>query len=236
MSVVAAMLLAAALQGDAVEITITLDCGSPCSDDEGSTRWERPLCTDYDFDEGLIENIERGDRSAIVLAEQRFAAATTYAQKQMLAAALLRRVRDDAPYWTELYEHAKNLVAWPRKNGELTPEFIAWCEARELPPDDYRRMIESAFIFAAGDPRARTLVRQALESDDVDIVRIVILYQLGTDMLPAIAKAIGRFPEDARSLASELAWWHSEAADEIAFRFLDDEEREDYRAAQRDEP
>lgn len=210
---------------------VTTNC-RPCSDDPPETVWDYPACDDEDLDVTLVANIERGDPSAIALAQRRHAAATTYAQKHSLAAALLGRVPDDTRYWNELYEHARNLVEQDQKLAE-------WCEKQGLPAQEYRWMAEVALAAVGEDPRSRTLLLKALQSDDFELVRSAVygfMDQRDDTALPAVAKALARFPDNASSIAQYLAWWRSEAADEIAFRYLDEEQRAEYREVKREVP
>jgi hypothetical protein len=212
-------------------LSLMSDC-RPCSKETPATVWDLPTCADYELDRTLLENIRRGDGSAAALAVRHYAAASTYAQKLRLAAALLRRVPDDSPYWSELYEHARNRV-------ELGTKLEAWCEAREIPHRDYRWMSELALGYVADDARSRPLLLKALESDDAELLRPAIqglMEQHDTMSLPAIAKVLERHPAVAASSAREFFWWRSAAADEIAFRYLDEEEREEYRRLQRELP
>lgn len=100
-------------------------------------------------------------------------------------------------------------------------------------------MANIALAYVAPDPRARPLLLKALESDDVDLVRTAIIgfiEQRDESVLPQVAKALERFPDDAPSIAEAFAWWRSTAADELAFRYLDDEQRAEYRELQRELP
>jgi hypothetical protein len=211
--------------------TYTTDC-RPCFHRAPETVWEFPHCEDYELDETLTESIERNDRSAIELAQRRYRGATTYAQKHRLAAALLRHVPDDSRYWNELYEPARNLVEKGEKLGE-------WCEAQKLSLDDYRGMANVALAYVAADPRSRPLLMKALESNDLDVVRTAIIGvvdQRDESALAAVAKALARFPEEAGGIVMNFTWFRSAAADELALRYLDDDQRAEYREIQRQIP
>ena len=209
---------------------LVLSCFSPpCTEELPSSVWSYPACTDYELDTALIESMQRGDRSALDLARQRYASATTYAEKHRLAAELLRRLPDDGIYWNELREHAQNALRFSAR-GEV---FERWCEERGFPPDDYEAMANSAFALAAEDPRARPMLLEALKNEDAWIFGSAILgfaKQRDESALPAIEEAL-RKREDVGTLAGLLAAYLSDAADRIAFLFLRAEDREEYERA-----
>lgn len=210
---------------------IILSCGAPCIDAPES-EWDRPACTDYDLDTALIEALERGDRSARDLLRQRFETTFTYNERHRIATALLRRVDDDSRYWKELVRHASIAVKFPQVDHEWTPEFVAWCAERSLDPEDYWYMAVGALSDASGDPRSRPLLLSALETDDEYLISTAawgLAGQRDESFLPAIDAALKRKSEDDSSLVLALVLFTSAAADEIAMKYLDDEdERADY--------
>ena len=91
---------------------------------------------------------------------------------------------------------------------------------------------------AAADPRARPLLLRALKvRDDVDVIATAIAglsnHRDERD-LAAIKEALDANPDDAGHLATLLELFKSEAADQLAFRYMDAEQREwfaQYRAS-----
>ena len=214
---------------------ITLACGGPpCTGHPPESIWDDPACADYELDEALLSAIERGDRSALDLARRRHDSATTYAQKHRLAAGLLRRVPNDSVYWNELFQHAENHVRFAGAREQLEQ----WCAERDYPADDYWNMSWYALDKAAADPRARPLLLRALKvRDDVDVIATAIAglsnHRDERD-LAAIKEALDANPDDAGHLATLLELFKSEAADQLAFRYMDAEQREwfaQYRAS-----
>jgi hypothetical protein len=222
---------------DAVLRFDVTDCGliiATCLSTPPETMFDAPLCADEQADGLVLDAIAQHDPSAVALAQRRFETANTYAQKHKLAAALLRAVPNDVRYWNALYEHASNLVAFPRYE-----QFEAWCSERDLPAGDYYWMALDALRFISSDARALPLMLKTLACDDV-LLQAEGVTALGLHddprSLPAIERAIARAtnPDDRLLLAHGLASWKSIDADRVAFRFLDEEEREIYREQQQE--
>jgi hypothetical protein len=217
--------------------TITFTCSfKPCSDEDPASPFDEASCTDYEMNTTLIESMERGDRSATDLLRRRYAAAFTYGERHRIAGALLGRVPDDREYWSELAAYGADAIRFPYVEGEPAPEFVAWCAARALDPDQYHWMALRAFEGAAADRRGRGMVLQALESKDSALVQsalAAILEHRDESVLPAIEKALERFPEQAGWLAMWLGKLQSDAADRVALKFLPEGCVEEYREQQR---
>ena len=214
---------------------IIFSCGPPCVDAPDS-EWDRPACTDYDLDTALIEALESGDNSARDLLRRRFETTFTYNERHRIATALLRRVDDDSRYWKELERHASIAVQFPQVDNDWSPEFIAWCAERSLDPEDYWYMAVGALSNASEDPRSRPLLLRALETDDGYLVSTAVWGLTGQRderSLPAIDAALKRWSAEYSSLVMALALFTSSAADEIAMKYLDDEDARAEYAEQR---
>jgi len=139
-----------------------------------------------------------------------------------IAASLLRQIDDDSEYWNELYEHAENAVRFAKKPDELGRE--------------YESLALQALMRVMDDCRSRDLLIRALASNDRSIAGIAV-FGLGEQhdeaSLPLIEQAIRRSPEPSE-LASNLAAFHSHAADTIAMRYLLPSQIEEYKQS-RDE-
>lgn len=211
---------------------ITLQCNlAPCTDGRSESAFDLPECTERELNTTLIDAMERGDRSATALLQQRQKTAFTYLERHRLAGALLGRVPDDREYWNELREHTTNLIRFAYVAAEPSPEFIQWCTERDVDPDDYRGMAFNAMREAALDSRARPLFLRALITEDRVLIEEAITgfaLQHDESALPAIEKSIRRFADDVESLAMLLVYFQSEAADRLAYSLLDESDRETY--------
>lgn len=212
--------------------TITWACSlSPCRDGEPESEWDSPSCADYELDTILIEALDRNDASARDLLRQRFETTFTYFERHRIAGALLNRVDDDSRYWKELERHAAVVVRFPEVEGRVdwTPAFVAWCAERSLDPEDYWNMAFGAFSEASDDPRSRPLLLRALDTDSVDLLMTAIYgfaLQRGTSALPAIEAVLKR--KDVEELVLSLSAFLHPAADEIAMKYLDEDQRAIY--------
>lgn len=211
------LLLAAFLALPVAGEELVFNCSSPCAVDAApETRFDRPSCTEYDFDSALIESMRRGDSSARELLKQRHDTTFTDDERLRLAGALLRHVDDDRAYWDEIFLLATNAVMMK------SPEFP--------PPLNY-----GALDLAGTDPRGHDLLVRALESHDPTVVAGAIVgigRQNDESLLPAIEKALERFP--GQHLGYALYTFHSPAAEALAKRVLSAEEFEGFKQA-RDE-
>ncbi len=212
--------------------TITFGCTlSPCDDGQPESEWDSPSCADYELDTLLIDALDRNDPSARDLLRQRFETTFTYFERHRIAAALLNRVDDDSRYWRELERHAAIVVRFPEVEGPVdwTPAFVAWCAERILDPEDYWYMAFGAFSVASDDPRSRPLLLRALETDNVGLVMTSICgfaRQRDTSALPAIEAVLKR--KDVEELVLSLSAFLHPAADEIAMKYLDEDQRAIY--------
>lgn len=216
---------------DEVVTTAGCDGTSYCSSSDPTTPFDRPICAEYELNDTLIESLKHGDASAIGLLQRRYETTFTYYERHRIAGALLGRVMDDREYWKELSGHAANAIRFAYVDGKPSQDFLDWCQARNVDPEDYRWMTILALQTAAGDRRARPLVLAALESSDLDVVDVAIvgvLSQRDESFLPPIEKAIERFPHQAEQLAMRLVLMRSDAADRLAMKFIPEERREAY--------
>ena len=219
--------------------TITFTCAlKACSDTEPATPFEEASCSEYILNSTLIESAERGDRSAIALLGSRYENTFTYGERLRIAGTLLGRAPDDRRYWNDLAGLAGEALRFAYEGKEPPPAFVEWCALRGFDPDDYHWLMIRAFEILAADPRGRRLVRDGLQSKDNNIVQSAVLAAAvglrDESFLPAIEKVLERFPEDAEMIAMWLAWYRSDAADQLAFRFVPEERRDEYAEQQRD--
>lgn len=224
--------------------TITLSCGiSLCQERAPASLWELPSCSDYALNDALIAAMGHGDRSAAALLRSRYAQAATYAEKHMLAGALLRKVPNDSVYWNELFEHAGNAVRFSVGGTDHSDEFVQWCQERLYEPGDYSSMTLGAFDRVSGDPRSRALLLEAIERADSYLAALAVAglgAQRDTSALPAIERALQRYSEAGDEgvpyIALSLAAYANEQADQLAFRYLTAAEREEYLEARSPAP
>lgn len=201
-----------------------------CQEEPPQTPYELPLCNEYELNETLIELAKVGDRSAVELLQRRYETTIPYSERHRIAAALLGRVPDDRRYWNELEARAKDAIRFAHVDDEPPPAFVEWCQARGVDHEKYRWTLANAFLAAAPDPRARGLLREALETKDHDLFTsalVAILDLRDESFLPALERNIARFP-DRTEMALWLSSFGSEAADSVALKFLGDEDREVY--------
>ena len=209
---------------------IIFSCGSPCAD-EPESEWDRPSCDEYEMNDALIEALGRGDRSALALLQRHHDITRTYDERHRIAAALLRHVSDDSRYWNELATHAENAVRFAQVDEKYTDEFTEWCARRGWDADIYRDKALAALTLASNDRRSRPLLLRAMATDDVDLVSAAIAgfaSQHDETMLPLIEKTLTRLSDHASRLAFDLFGYGTDAADDLARRFLDETARESY--------
>jgi hypothetical protein len=210
-----------------------IGCGLPvfCRDEVPETRTSLPLCADLEVDSSVAEAIRGRDPAAIALARKRFESAFTYRQKHYLARMLLGTAGDDSVMWNELHEHATNAVRYVRSTRGLTPEYLKWAAERGLDPSDYYSVASRALSYISEDPRSRTLLHQAIATDDYDLISTAIFgfaSQKDLSALPVIEAALRRLPRRAHELASSLAEYKSREADALALKYLSGSRRESY--------
>jgi hypothetical protein len=212
--------------------SLRIACGaSACADTAPKSAWDWPLCTDYELDSSLIESIENGDRSAVDLARRRHDAAFTYREKHRLAATLLGQVPIDTAYWNELMECATNAVRFASREAEPSEDFVRWCAERDLDPDDYAGVTFVALGYVSSDHRAKSLLHDALKAPDYAVAWLAIegfAKQHDESVLPEIDRALEAFPDQRRDLAGALGDYRTDAADQLARKYLDDGDFEEY--------
>jgi hypothetical protein len=202
-----------------------------------ATPWDLPSCDDREFDNALIAQAETGDRSAVDLLQQRYATASTYAERIVIGAAVLGRARDDGAIWKDLAAYAEHAVEFHLDVDTSADRLAAWCAKHDCDPRKYDELLWQAFDDVAGDRRARALCLRALGSNDTNLLAKAIAglgRQHDAGSLPAIEKVLQRLPEDASMLASNLVVFESEAADALAMKYLNDEDRAEYEAERND--
>ena len=207
---------------------IVLSCGRPCNDEPPVTPYDLPLCVDYELHATWIEAAEKGDRSAAALLRTRYAQALSRYERHRLGAALMG---DDSQIWGELLAEAETCMHFPRREDELTPAYLEWAAAHAVPADEHWWASHSALGVIANDPRSHALLLQAVESEDLALAWTAVTglaEQRDTASLPAIERALQRFPDVASPMAFSLCLMVSPAADEVAMKYLDETTREDY--------
>lgn len=206
-------------------ITITFTCGMGlCSNEPPADRYGLPLCRDYEMNTTLIESAERNDRSSIALLRARYDAELTLAERHRLGSALLRKVSDDTAIWKELLSHAEIVLRFPElEPNEPTPEYRQWCAERNLDPGRYWSSALMALEFMGGDARSRDLLRRAIGTGSVPLLRTAILglaKQRDIESLPMIDAAIAAAKAEQQHLAVVLALFNDERANAIAKKYL----------------
>jgi len=203
--------------------------------------WDEASCSDYELDTALIEAAGHGDRSALALLEQRYGLAKTYRERHRIGIALLGRVADDSAIWNELTLHAENAIRFASDEPGPNKELEAWCAEHGYDADRYGDMAEDTLVSLMNEPRARPLLLRAAHSKRGFLAAIGIYGLCGQrdeSLLPQIDEALSKNDEalnknDHASLASALAAFHSEAADRIARKYLDEEDLESYHEERR---
>jgi hypothetical protein len=227
----AALLLLLAVSGPpeqaVVQEEITFTCSlKVCNDDPPSDLDDDfPQCSEYFLREALLESAPH-DPSALALLKQRYATAKPN-ERRNIAHGLLRRIEDDRPFWNDLYTLAEIAVRFPSGGAEPSPDFAQWCAARNVEPEPYWGLAISSLSDIVDDPRSHALLGRALASDNSDVVVLAIIgfgMQKDLTKLPAIDRAIARFPEKTRELAIYLAEYHDDRADAVAMKYLSDDD------------
>ncbi len=193
--------------------TITVGCGhTPCSEDPTETPYDLPLCTDYAMNDAWIEAARNGDSPAVALLRARYAETRSLREQHRIAAELFGRMHD-ADVWNTVSTEAAICVRWPRVDGETPASFAQWCNERGLPAEDVWWTSFDALMAIAGDRRSRTLLLAAIETDDADLADAAmwaLVQQRDEAALPAIERALKRFPD--RAPAPEDIDWPALAA------------------------
>ena len=211
---------------------VTLSCGGPmCQDSPPSTRYDMPLCSDYELNSALLETAASGDRSALVLLQSRYSETLSYFERHRIGVALLGKVEHDSAILRELLEEAQLCVRFPHNDYELSPEFLEWCATAGVPADEHWNLSSNALSAISNERRALPLLHKAIGSTDLTVATIALLGlcdQRDQASLPVIERAIKRFPDDTY-LVHALALFRSEAADAIAMKYLQEDQMEEYR-------
>lgn len=206
---------------------ITLTCGSPCVPKPAS-RWERPACEEYNFNDALIQSLERGDRSAGELLARRYETTAAIPERHRIAGALAKNGHRSDAMWDDIAKHAANALRFRHQDESLT----AYCAEQGCDADTYYYDTAwNAFDIAARDPRGRALMLEALETDDTGLIASAIIglgEQHDESALPVIAKTLQRLIEVDHTLPLTLSRYKSAAADLIAFQYLNEDTRESY--------
>jgi Carboxypeptidase regulatory-like domain len=226
----------AALDFDAETESITLNCGSPCSDEryEGE---RRPTCVAWDLDGSLIEAAKRGDASSLQLLAKRFDWLDNHSERARIGAELLGRLADDSAVWRPLVAEAEEAVKSVGKKEELAPDFVARFETPEQAAAAFIPLVESLQAIAE-DPRARPLLLRALATGHNWLTWIAIdglARQHDLTALPAIDEALARLEGSNQTQAAfSLSVYRSEEADAVARKYLDEDDLPAYLSCQKE--
>jgi hypothetical protein len=214
---------------------IIIDCASPCACHAApKTKWDRPACGEYDFDTALKESLERGDHSALTLLQARYETTFTLGERHRIAGMLLERAPDDSTYWRELSQLAEDAVRFTGDDEKLA----AFCADHDLDKSDYRVVIYNALEIAGTDTRSHALLLRALETRDGGIVYVAInglAAQHDLKSLDAIDVALSRLGDEALYTAMALVAFDSDSADQIAMKYIAEEDRGPYLEARREQ-
>ena len=200
----------------------------PCGRE--SSPWSLPTCDEYTLNSAFIDAATAGDRSAANLLLERYEATESRYEKNRIAGALLHRVDDDSRLWRSLESDAANAVRF--QSSEENPELKAWCSQRGFDPYDYLGVAFDALIVSRRDARSRPLLLKALDSGDTNLMCLAIsgfAIQRDESALPAIDAALARLKTEPEDVAMCLAWFGTDAADQIALPYLPEKLRDDYR-------
>ena len=198
----------------------------PCG--EESSPWQLPTCREYDLNSALIDTATRGDRSAANLLLARYETTESRYERNRIAGALLHHIDDDSTLWRSLESDAANAV---RFRSEDSPELQEWCSQQGFDPGDYLGVAFDALSVASTDARSRPLLLKALDSGDASLVCVAVsgfASQRDETALPAIQTAMAG-SEKVQDCAIYLAWFGTDAADQIAFQYLPEKDRDEYR-------
>lgn len=112
--------------------------------------------------------------------------------------------------------------------------FAKYCDEKNLPPD-YESVMFDALFAVEDDARSRSMLIGILEkSSDFTLLGCAVAglaRQHDESALSAIAEALKRSAE-SHDLAFALAFYGSAAADEIALKYIPENERDEYRQSQ----
>jgi hypothetical protein len=159
---------------------------------------------------------------AIPVLERRFVLVTDSTTKMHIASALVRLGDKDDTYWNFLEKQASAAVDSPDfrlvdsqgkiAQNQLSPEFLAWAKAHDLPPDPVYGLPGNVILLGrTGDPRGIPLLRRALMSNNF-IIQVVAAKGLAQihdkDSIPLIINACQRgSAEAAAGMAQSLLFF-----------------------------
>jgi len=188
-------------------LTITLSCGSPCSDEPAATPLDLPACSDYEFDEKLITSVKLGDESAGELLRRRFRQTFVLASKDTIASELLRLQAGTAEHWDYLQARASTLIANTTQPGDSpgaepdyahpSPRFVSWCEEQSLPPEEtyFALLATLDALVESRDRRSISILQEGLETIDPFVIsscaRGLMLHRVpnaSTDILHSLGR------------------------------------------------
>ena len=223
-----ALFLAATLATVPDETPRTFTCDLPavadCSE-EAPSRWDLlPACSDYNLDTVLDEASKGGDGSATALLEQRYETVQTYGEQRRIAGMLLHRVPDDSKYWTALNTLVEEGLRFEGDDDATAAKLKAYAAERGTNPDSYLAAAWDALAIVMGDERSRPLLRRALKSDSATLQWLAIsgfAMQKDESALEAIDATLQNTKGDRASMVFILTEFRSEAADKIAYKYLD---------------
>lgn len=185
-----------------------------CSDDPPATIFDAPLCSDVELHSRLIESLKGGDRSALALIERRYELAVSYWERHRLAGVLLDHRPDADAIWDELAKQA-SLALRPPADDDGPERWLGL----------------SALSTISGNPRARDLLHQALQSPESDVAVAAVCgfaFQHDGSALPAIAETLERLGDRAADVATCLTFFETKEADALAFKYITGNDRASY--------
>lgn len=199
--------------------------------------------TDEDIVMRAIASLKNPAPETIPAFRELFTKLTQKRLRQRLALALLVAGQKDDTYFDELAKYAQAAIASTAPNpfeqsadgsdikGKLNPAFIRWCEANHAQLPDCGKMVaeyapDVLMLTYAKDSRAIPLLRQALTTDNVGIVKTAVhglAWLKNTDSIPLIAQQLRRFPSTLSALiASALADFDDPRVGPLLDRFVTD--------------
>lgn len=194
-----------------------------CSESQPQSEFDSASCEDYGIDMALIDAVPT-DATALARLVDRYARASTYAERHIIAGALLGHI-DDSGIYADLSKLAEDALYFPEPHPDEPPdrELAAFCAARGVSPDRYWFTAYDALSVISNDPRSRRMLFRALDDENAFVVMAAIYglaAQHDESALRWIERAIGRFADDRQILLGALEEWDSPAAHEVTARLL----------------
>jgi HEAT repeat protein len=164
--------------------------------------------------------------------------------RQRLALSLLAVGEKDDVYFGELAKYAQAAIASAAPNAfeqtadgsdiksHINPAFIRWCEGNHAQLPDCAKTVaeygvDVMMLAYAKDSRAIPMLRQALNTDNVAVVKSAVhglAWLKDTDSIPLIAQQLRRFPPTLSALiASALADFDDPRVGPLLDRFITDQ-------------